>query len=230
MPMPASAVPPLVLSFHGLGLAPATVPADEVQFWMAVDHFAAFTAQAARWSSHTGVPLVFTFDDGNASDLLAAAPVLQSHGLPGAFFACTGRIGQPDYLSAPDLRELAARGFEVGSHGVDHRDWSTLRGPDLAHEVHQSQTILGEILGSPITTAALPFGGYNRRVIAELRQAGYRTVYSSDPGISPKGSWLCQRWTYVEGDPFDLDAMVQLSRRPAYRLKLAAKELVKRWR
>ena len=58
--------------------------------------------------------MVWTFDDGNASDMHAAEQ-LASAGLSGKFYVLSGRIGKERYLAANDLRELDSMGMEVGS-------------------------------------------------------------------------------------------------------------------
>ena len=67
-------------------------------------------------------PIEITFDDGNASDVEVALPALRERGLAATFFVCAGRIGEPGYLDADQLRELADAGMSVGSHGWDHVD------------------------------------------------------------------------------------------------------------
>ncbi len=220
----------LVLSLHGIGAPPPGTPDDEAPYWQSIERFVACLSKAAAFSAQTGASVLATFDDGNRSDLSVAAPLLRKHGVPGAFFVCVGRLGQPGYLDASDARELADQGFVVGSHGINHVRWTSLRGPDLYREIVESCLKLEDALGREVSTAAIPFGAYNRRVLETLRGAGYRYVYSSDRGVSPLGAWMRRRWTLKGGEPIDLDEMMRRSLSLRHRATVAMKEILKSWR
>ncbi len=72
-----------------------------------------------------GLPLpphsfVVTFDDGRLSQWTNAAPILREYGFTAVFFPCTALIGgvygPQQYMTAAQLRELAATGFSFGDH------------------------------------------------------------------------------------------------------------------
>lgn len=122
-----------------------------------------------------------TFDDGGAS-ALQAADALERRGWPGHFYITTGRIGTPGFLSAAGVRELAQRGHEVGSHSHSHPTYmGTLSRSALADEWRRSREILGEILGFPPPTAAVPGGFLSDDVIGEAANAGYLRLMTSQP-------------------------------------------------
>ena len=217
----------LVLTFHGIGTAPVGIPDAERPYWMPEADFLAFIAGAGAKVQRLGLRLTASFDDGNHSDLAIAAPALQKHGVAGLFFPCSARIGKHGYLDGADLRQLAAQGFGIGSHGVDHLPWASLAPTHLTEELTQSKAVIEAVLGQPVSTAAMPFGSYNRRVLAGLRSAGYRTVYSSNPGLAHSGAFFQRRISYRQGMDFDLERLARLSRNPVQRAVGAAKHLVK---
>lgn len=217
----------LVLTFHGIGTAPAGIPDAERPYWMPEADFLAFLAGAGAQAQRLGLRLTASFDDGNRSDLDIAAPALLEHGLAGLFFPCSGRIGKPGYLGADDLRSLAALGFGIGSHGVDHLPWASLAPAHLTEELTRSKAVIEAALGQPVSTAAMPFGSYNRRVLAGLHSAGYRTVYSSNPGLAQPDAFFQRRISYRQGMDFDLERLARASRNPLQRAVGAAKHLVK---
>jgi peptidoglycan/xylan/chitin deacetylase (PgdA/CDA1 family) len=174
-----------------------------------------------------GVSMILTFDDGNRSDLEIAAPRLRRYNIKGLFFPCVGRFGHPDYLGPADLRQLAAEGFEIGSHGLHHLPWVSLDFPALHREIAGSKIELEQVLGAPVQSAAIPFGAYNRRVLAALRAAGYTTVYSSDSGLSYPGTWFKRRWAYLVDEPFEVSELVATSRKLSHRTITSAKALLK---
>lgn len=217
----------LVLSFHGIGTAPRYVPEAEQPYWIRENDFATFVASAAIQAQDLGITLVASFDDGNRSDRDVAAPLLKRHGIRGVFFPCTGRIGHPAYLGVEDIRALEREGFEIGSHGIEHVPWTGLDGDALERETVGSKAAMQEILRRDVLSAAIPFGAYNRRVLAALRAAGYGTVYSSDTGLSQAGQWFRRRWTYRADVPFEIGQLAAISITFRHRLVTASKNLIK---
>ena len=112
---------------------------------------------------------------------------------------------------------------------MDHVRWTSLRGRDLHREIVGSRRKLEDALGQEVSTAAIPFGAYNRLVLDTLREAGYQSVFSSDPGLSPPGAWLRRRWTVRCGDPFDFDEMMRRSTSLRHRVSGRVKEILKTW-
>ena len=217
----------LILSLHGIGTPPAGIPEDERPYWMPEGQFNAFISSASAEARALGVSLMMTFDDGNRSDRDIGAPALASHGIPGAFFPCTGRFGQPGYLDAEDVRALRDQGFQIGSHGIDHVPWTSLDAAALRRNVSESKRALEALLGVTVVLAAPPFGAYNRRVLAAVRDAGYSAVYSCDAGLSEPGDWLCRRWYYHVDMPFDVAFFVATSRSRRHRWITGAKQIIK---
>ena len=217
----------LVLTFHGIGKAPLDIPDAELPYWIPEPDFLSFIAKAKSEAQRLGLRLSASFDDGNLSDLTVAAPALIKYGIPGLFFPCSGRIGRPGYLNAAGLRALVRQGFAVGSHGVNHLPWASLAPNDLTEEVAGSKAVIEAALGHAITSAAMPFGSYNRRVLESLRQAGYQTVYSSDPGFANRNTSFQYRWSYKQGTDFDLARLAKISRDPVQRSIRFAKHMIK---
>lgn len=217
----------IILSFHGIGVHPVGIPAEERPYWIAEDAFGSFIADAPSTAMALGVGLHATFDDGNRSDLEIAAPVLAKHGVSGSFFPCTGRLTMSGYLSEEDIRRLFEMGFEIGSHGIDHVRWTHLDDGALHREITVSKRVLEEILATEIRTVAIPFGSYNRRVLAALKVAGYTKVYTCDPGFAYPHQWQTRRWYYNSNELFDLDYFVSESSSIKHRMLVEAKGILK---
>jgi peptidoglycan/xylan/chitin deacetylase (PgdA/CDA1 family) len=217
----------IVLAFHGIGVPPAGIPAEERPFWMAEETFVSFIANAPSSAKALGVGLHATFDDGNRSDLEIAAPVLARYGVSASFFPCTGRLTTSGYLSEEDIRRLFKMGFEIGSHGTDHVYWTHLDRGALDVEVTGSKRVLEDILATEIQTVAIPFGGYNRSVLAAVKVAGYTKAYTCDPGFAYPGQWQTRRWVYNSNELFDLDYLVHKSSLVRHRIVAEMKGLLK---
>lgn len=187
----------LILTFHGLGPAPAEATDAERKVWVPVEWFQEIAAALPP------VGVVLAFDDGNASDAEQALPVLRRLGRSARFFVLAGRIDAPGHLSAREIARLHAAGMTIGSHGLRHRDWRASSDGELQAELAGSRRVLEDLLGVPVREAACPFGSYDRRVLRALRATGYRRVYNSDGGSASVRSWLTPRCTVHRGEPLE---------------------------
>jgi peptidoglycan/xylan/chitin deacetylase (PgdA/CDA1 family) len=217
--------PVLNLTFHGIGEPPAAVDDAECDVWLSEADFAA-SLDAVR----TLPAATVSFDDGNASDLQIALPALRERGISATFFIVAGRLGEPDYLSAADLRTLRDEGMTIGLHGMHHQRWRGLSDDDLDEEISVARRRLEDAAGAPLGAAACPFGAYDRRVLAHLRQAGFGAVFTSDGGWASRGAWLQARNTLRAGDGAAAVATIAADDGTAARSKHKLKTLAKRWR
>ncbi len=64
--------------------------------------------------------VVFLFDDGRAEHAAVAAPALEARGWRGCVGVVSGRIGEPGYVGADDVRALHAAGHEIIDHTLHH--------------------------------------------------------------------------------------------------------------
>jgi peptidoglycan/xylan/chitin deacetylase (PgdA/CDA1 family) len=186
----------LVLNFHGVGVAPSSVPAAELPYWCRTEAFCAILDEVLELATGSSTSIEITFDDGNLSDATVALPALLARGLTATFFVCAGRIGQADYLDASALRHLLATGMAIGSHGWHHVDWRRADDKSLLHETQGAVDAISTVVGHRVDEVGVPFGSYDRRVLKHLRVCGVRTVYTSDGGRAPLTGWLVPRLSF----------------------------------
>ncbi len=134
-----------------------------------------------------------SFDDGYASFLDYADPILRNLQLPATIFVLSGYIGEVNrwdyssrfrpsvHLDESQIRELVHRGYRIGSHAHSHRDLTKLSDAEIRSELRDSKSILQEILNKPVDEICYPFGRYNSRVEELAREAGYRRGWSMEP-------------------------------------------------
>jgi peptidoglycan/xylan/chitin deacetylase (PgdA/CDA1 family) len=214
------------LTFHGIGEPPRALDPGEENVWVAHDRFVALLDSVAGRED-----VVITFDDGNASDVEQALPALVDRELDATFFVVAGRLGEPTFLDASGIRELAAAGMGIGCHGMRHRPWRGLAETELHEEHVVAKAMLEQIVERPVVQAACPFGSYDRRVLRSLRGSGYRRVYTSDRGTTGPGDFLQARNTVGPDDrPELLSAIESLDSSPRTAMPRRAKLAVKRWR
>jgi peptidoglycan/xylan/chitin deacetylase (PgdA/CDA1 family) len=187
----------LVLNFHGIGAPHPWVGPDERPYWCEESVFCSILDDVPGVCRDRRLPIEITFDDGNASDVEVALRALRERGLAATFFVCAGRLGEPGYLDADQLRELADAGMSVGSHGWDHVDWRRVPdGATLDREVIGARDRIGQVLGRSVHAVAIPFGSYDRRVWRKARRA-FSIVCTSDGGLAPASGCVVPRETYT---------------------------------
>jgi peptidoglycan/xylan/chitin deacetylase (PgdA/CDA1 family) len=67
--------------------------------------------------------VVFTFDDGCASNATIAAPILKKHGFSGTFYVSDAygfRERKDWYMTWRQIKGMADDGFEIGNHTRGH--------------------------------------------------------------------------------------------------------------
>jgi peptidoglycan/xylan/chitin deacetylase (PgdA/CDA1 family) len=130
-------------------------------------------------------PVVLTFDDGDRSLTTTVEPILARHGFRAIAYLPTGSIA-PDgaarrtmeyatCLTWKEVREMRSRGVVAfGVHGHRHERLAELSAPEA--DVNEATRIFRENLQCEPDSFAYPFGSYNRRVVNDVRRAGYKTA------------------------------------------------------
>jgi len=129
-----------------------------------------------------------TFDDGYEDFLQTALPMLERLGFSATVYV-VGSLPEetswehqygPEYsmprmkLLGPDgVREVAARGMEVGAHSMSHAKLSGLDAELLEEEVSGSRRILSEVLGEAVQGFCYPYGSVDGAATRAVRRAGY---------------------------------------------------------
>jgi peptidoglycan/xylan/chitin deacetylase (PgdA/CDA1 family) len=134
-----------------------------------------------------GVPanaVVITFDDGWENQYHYAYPVLRQLGLTATFFVYTAPIGHDAlYMSWDQLREMQSAGMTIGSHSRTHPNL-TNADVSLSDEVDRSRQDIQRYLGTTPDFFAYPYGAWDARDVAAVREAGYRGARAY-----PGGPW-----------------------------------------
>ena len=129
-------------------------------------------------------PVIISVDDGYVDDVRTILPDLQRWNMVGTFFVITGRMTEPGFLSADQIRELDRAGMDVGDHTAHHLDLPALTSSELASETAGSKHVLEGVLGHPVYYFAYPFGAFNSTVVSAVRAAGFTMAYSTAGGTT----------------------------------------------
>ncbi len=126
--------------------------------------------------------VLLTFDDGGASSYRTIADLLERRGWRGTFFITTDYIGQPSFMTAPQIRDLRRRGHVIGSHSCSHpARMASCSWADMQREWNESTAELSEILGEAVGIASVPGGYFSKRVAAAAAGAGIKVLFNSEP-------------------------------------------------
>ncbi len=168
--------------------------------------------------------VLLTFDDAYADLLHVVCPILEQRRIPAVAFAVADRVGETnlwdngngaqtlDLLDADGLREIAARGVEIGSHTATHPHLPEVPADRLEAEVVGSADEL-ESLGLPRPRAfSYPYGLWDREVARAVRDAGYELAFAVERGVVENG---CDRYslprTAVHADDTGLKLHLKLA-------------------
>lgn len=161
---------------------------------------AELAAEPAQWGGKT---VVITLDDGY-EDNLAACEELHKRNMKATLFMVSGAIGkEPAWhddgcavgrlLNQQELRQLKAAEIEIGSHTVNHARLTQIDDDQLIAELADSKSALQDVLGSEVTSFAYPYGEFDARAVAAVRNAGYRAACTTQSG-----------WALRDGDPYQM--------------------------
>jgi peptidoglycan/xylan/chitin deacetylase (PgdA/CDA1 family) len=124
-----------------------------------------------------------TFDDGYVDFCTYALPVLRRHGFTATVFVVAGRLGgRNDWdrdgpakplMTADHVRDAAANGMEIGSHGLTHSALSRVDADTLATELKGSKEILDGLGIPPVRGFSYPFGDLSDQATAAASSFGY---------------------------------------------------------
>ena len=149
--------------------------------WRAID-LASLAADLLAGKAPPPRSFAITFDDGHRDGFTQALPILRSLGDTATFFVISDRIGRTGYLTAGELRTLAADGMEIGNHTADHRDIARLAPPRARAEIDGAEVTLRAILGRPPLLFAYPAGEASAATEAEVEAAGIELAVGSQEG------------------------------------------------
>ncbi len=126
----------------------------------------------------------FHFDGGFESVFTNALPVLERHEVPASAFIVTDRVGEQAHMERTKLEELAARGWEIGSHTHTHPDdIRELSVDELNEELKKSSELLDRWGFEPAGLSS-PRGRFDKTVI-DIAQRYYQYHRSLLPDPNP---------------------------------------------
>lgn len=142
--------------------------------------------------------VVLTFDDGYASVIEQAWPMLRERDWPATLYVVSDTLrGRTDFpwdggrrdevvrlSTAADVAAAAAEGLDIGSHTVSHPWMPTLGEAEIVDQATRSKAELEDFLGREVPSFAYPMGGYHPGIVEAARRAGYAHAVTCDRGAA----------------------------------------------
>ncbi len=147
-------------------------------------------------------PIIITFDDVLVDAVECAVPILEEFGFKAVFYVPTDFVGRKSSWMIPDvdvefpvvswkeIRDLASKGFEIGSHSMTHPHLDKISSENCYRELEGSRKKLEQELGIEIRHMAYPFGEFDESVRELANNAGYYTACAGESYIANSNTHL----------------------------------------
>lgn len=99
--------------------------------------------------------------------------ILKDKGVTNATFF----LSSPWTKSHPEIvKQIVDAGFEIGSHGHKHVNYSTLNDDEIRKQIQTAHQILKESTGQTPTLIRMPNGDFDKRVLNIANELGYTVI------------------------------------------------------
>jgi len=131
-------------------------------------------------------PIIITFDDGYTSVFETASPILKEQNFRAVVFIPVHYMGKNNdwdiqlgskkyrHMSAEQIEQMSAEGFEIASHGLQHIPFTNLDSQALSEELSQSKLRLENLCKTNVVSICYPFGRFDQPIIQAVKDAGYQ--------------------------------------------------------
>jgi peptidoglycan/xylan/chitin deacetylase (PgdA/CDA1 family) len=131
-------------------------------------------------------PVIITFDDANEDNYVNGFPIMKKYGFTGVLYLVVQYLDKPNYLTVAQVKEMAAAGWEIGSHTETHPDLLA-DATALRYEIVQSRKDLQNMIGVPVLTFAYPFGDAGSATVDYVHFAGYIAAMGANGFAADQG-------------------------------------------
>jgi peptidoglycan/xylan/chitin deacetylase (PgdA/CDA1 family) len=182
-----------VLNYHSIGAEPEnSLVLDPGKFAAQMEYLSKHGFTPLSISDFTQImekrrkappkPVLLTFDDGYADNYELAMPVLKRYGFPATLFLSPGLVGQEGYLTWEQVKEMHDAGWDIEPHAVTHPNLPMLSAAKQKEEITGARRQIEEKLGTTADIFCYPYGAYDKRTLAILKETGFRFAFTIKQG------------------------------------------------
>ncbi len=172
--------------------------------------FSELQSNLTRGSPLPPKPVIISFDDDWQTQYSFALPLLKKYGFTATFYVWVIVVGMKNHMTWDEVRALEAAGMEIGCHTMTHPYLTRIKDPArLRREIVVAKQRIEQQIGRPVTTFAYPFGQYDERVAAAVKDAGFSSARSTWPGVvhTPEGLYSLTGFVRTDATQNLIDAM-----------------------
>ncbi|MBP3966688.1 polysaccharide deacetylase family sporulation protein PdaB [Paenibacillus lignilyticus] len=86
-------------------------------------------------------------------------------------------LSSPWSQTHPDIvKKIVDGGYEIGSHGHKHDNYSTFSDEEIRSQIETAQTILTQVTGKTPSLIRMPNGDFDKRVLRIAEQMNYKVI------------------------------------------------------
>lgn len=122
--------------------------------------------------------IIYTFDDGYSSQLLAARYLSFYFQIKSIIFVPTSYIGKEGFITKKQIARNSNKFITFGSHGHEHICLGNLRDFEKK-DIYESSIMLEKITLKKPTFFSFPHGSYSFATLKFLREKGFRFFFNS---------------------------------------------------
>jgi peptidoglycan/xylan/chitin deacetylase (PgdA/CDA1 family) len=126
--------------------------------------------------------VVLQFDDGYEDNFKYAFPILKKYGFPAMVFLISDKVGDPDFLTWDQIKEMERYNFLAGAHTRHHVYLPEVSLAKAQDEIAGSKQIIEDHLGHRIDYMAYPTGGFTEDIKRLVKEAGYKAAVTTNRG------------------------------------------------
>lgn len=147
--------------------------------------------------------VAITFDGGDKSIILAAAPLLSRYKMPYTVFIASVRADakDPRYLDWDDIKSLKKSSLvSFGLHPKNYQDFSYSGEETIRSELNNATARLRNQLSDKVNLFAFPFGEYNKKYKDIISAYGFKAAFGQSSAVAHNKAdrFALPRFTMVE--------------------------------
>ena len=185
----------IILLYHAVGSGPQALDHklffDQMEWLQAHCNVVSLTNLLQAPVVDNRIQVAISFDDGYACLYREVAPILSHFNIPAIVYINTGWIGYSEtsrkssdpnaghycgesFLLWDEVLELVQRGWEIGSHGVDHLDLTKQSQNCVVEQLTQSKQKIEYCLQQPCLHFAYTWGKHTKKLRVMVAKSHYQ--------------------------------------------------------